>query len=93
MRCAAEGEEALEQRRGFFGQHTRLNFDAVVPVGTFQQAQAGGDRAALRVGRALDQPTDARLHQRPDAHGAGLEGNVEVAVSQAVVAATLGGGA
>ena len=48
-------------------------------------------RAALRIGRAVVEPPDARERNRGRAHGAGLERHVEIAVGQPLGAERGGG--
>jgi hypothetical protein len=50
--------------------------------GRSKEPHAGIDRAALGVGRAVIEPADAGERDRARAHGAGFEGDIEVAVDQ-----------
>jgi len=51
-----------------------------------QHLKHGVNRARLGVLGAVDEATDARVGDGSGAHGAGLDGNVEFAIGQAVIA-------
>ena len=54
--------------------------------GLLEEARTMGDRAALGVVRAIDQPADPRMADRAGAHGAGLQRHHEGQTRQPVVA-------
>ena len=71
--------------------HSSVSTPPVTSVWWFSRGSANrfddaAARAGFRIGRAEDEPPDARMHDRPGAHGARLERHVQIAVGQAVVA-------
>lgn len=83
-KSAAGGEEILEQGCGFFGEDAGDNFDTMVEAGIAQEGEAGADSAGFGIVCAVDEAGDARLNHGTGAHGAGLDGDVEVGAEEAV---------
>jgi hypothetical protein len=65
----------------------------MVACGGGIETNAGIDRSAFRIGRAVVEPPDAGEGDGGCAHGAGLQGHVEVALGQPLAADPFRGGA
>lgn len=63
----------------------------VVELGVIKHGETRSNRAAFRIGRAVDEAVDASLNHCAGAHGAGLDGHVKGGAHQAVVAYGCGG--
>ena len=77
LAAAPRREELLQQRAALLGQHAARHFDLVIQLrrcGKIEHRAAG---ARLRIGRAVHDARDARVHQRADAHRARLERHVQ----------------
>lgn len=85
-------EEGLEQTRGAGSQYAALHHDLVVVPGLGNQVGLRLHHAGMRLGCAIHEPSDARMNDRPGAHQAGLESDIERAAVEAVVAQLLGRG-
>ncbi len=83
---SARGEKRLEHGGGFGGEDACGDFDLVVEVRIGKDFEAGADAAALGVVGAVDEARDASLDDCPGAHAAGLDGDVERGVREAIVA-------
>ena len=69
-----------------FGEEAGSDFDLVIQLGAGEQLKAGTEGTAFGVVGGVDEVGNPRLNDRTGAHGAGLEGNVEDGVGEAVVA-------
>ncbi len=83
----------FQECRGFIGENAGGDFDAVVELRMVEDGETGADGAAFHVICAVDEAGDARLDHSPGAHGAGLDGDVESRVEEAVIFDFLRGGA
>jgi len=63
----------------------------MVEARTGKDFEAGADGAALGVVGAVDEARDAGLNDRAGAHAAGLDGDVEPRVREAIIAEEAGG--
>src|SRR4051794_13655469 len=79
----ARREEVRQQRGALERQQAAVDLRAVVEPRLAQHVHHGAGGAGLRVGRPVDDPRDPGEHDRPRAHGAGLERHVEHAVEHA----------
>src|SRR4051794_20880703 len=75
-------EKLLEQRRRFGLAYGRINLRHVVAGRLRKEPHAGIHRAALGIGRAVIEPADPGERNSACAHGAGLQGDIEVAIDQ-----------
>ena len=91
LRSAAGGEKRLQQLHGLPGQNPRSNFDAMIQGRSVEHLQARANGAALGIVGAVNQPRDARLHQRARAHGAGFDGHVQRGAVEAMISGLQGG--
>ena len=82
---AAGAEEAGEEGAAFFGEEAAGDFDAVVQAGVVEDGEDGAAGAGFGVGGGEDEAADAGVEDGSGAHGAGLEGGVEVAGFEAIV--------
>ena len=87
----AAAEELLQQLAGSRLEHPADDLGLVVQPRVVEDAIERPGRAPLRVRRAEDHAGDAREHQRPGAHRARLEGDVERRAGEPVVAEPPGG--
>ncbi len=76
----------MEHGGGFGGEDAGGHFDFVVEARIGKDFEAGADGAALGVVGAVDEARDAGLNDRAGAHAAGLDGDVERCVREAIVA-------
>ena len=76
----------MEERGGFGGENAAGDFDLMIEPGIGKDFKAGADGAALGVVGAVDETRDARLNDRAGTHAAGLDGDVERRVREAIVA-------
>jgi quercetin dioxygenase-like cupin family protein len=81
----------LQEGGRVFGEDAGSHFDLVIQLGAGEQLEAGTEGAAFEVIGGIDEAGNPRLNDRTGAHGAGLEGNVEDAAGEAVVAEEAGG--
>ena len=88
---SARGEKRLEHGDGFTGENACGDFDLVVEAWIGKDFEAGADGAALGVIRSVDEAWDTGLNDRAGAHAAGLNGDVERRVREAIVAEEAGG--
>ena len=83
---ASLAEERAEQRGGLVGQQPRVDPRAVIEARLAEDVEDAAGRARLRVRRREDDSRHPREHDRPGAHRAGLEGDVEDGVRDAPAA-------
>ena len=75
-------EEGAELHRGLVAEHTADDLDLVVEAGVAQDIAHGARGPGLGVPGAEDDAVDAGGHDRPRAHGAGLQGDDQRATDQ-----------
>jgi hypothetical protein len=80
------GEERLDDGGTVGGEDAGCDFDLVVEARVGKNFKAGSDRAALWVVDTVDKSRDAGLDNCSGAHGAGLDGDVQRGVNEAIVA-------
>src|SRR5690242_6823010 len=84
-------KKVLQQRRRLALADRRIDLRRVVAGGLAEEPHPGLDRATLRVGRAIIEPTQPSERDGAGAHGAGLQRDIEVAVHQPFGADGFGG--
>jgi len=82
---AARGEKFPEQLRGLLRQHPRNHRGTMIELRMIEHRKAGTHRAPFHVVRAIDKARDARLDHGSGAHGARLDGDVDIGFGQPVV--------
>lgn len=90
--CSALTEELSEQCGGGFGTYPGRDLHPVIVLIGDQHVETAARRSGLRVGGGVDYPPQSGVDDRPRAHAAGFQGNVERGVGQTVIAHPLGGG-
>src|SRR5262249_23820049 len=86
---APQLEKVAQQGRGFALPDAAIDLGPVQAGRRGEIAHAVLDRAALGIGGAVIDPSDAGERDRRRAHGAGLERHVEIAVGQPLAAQRL----
>ena len=86
-------EKPLQQRRTWLGQHAALHFGLVVEPGFGQQIDHRAGCAGFRVGRAEHHAFEPGVQHGTNAHGAGLQGDIQHTLIEPVIAQCLGCGA
>jgi hypothetical protein len=86
QKLAPRGEKRLQDGGGFGGENACRDFDLMVEARIGKDFEARADGAALGVVGAVDKARDAGLNDRTGTHAAGLNGNVERGVCEAIVA-------
>ena len=76
----------MEHGGSLRGENACGDFDLVVEARIGKDFEAGAHSAALGVVRSVDEARNARLNDRAGAHAAGLNGDVEGGVREAIVA-------
>ncbi len=79
---AVGAEELVEEGGALLGEHSADHLGAMVEPAVADHVPQRPDRTGLVVVRTEHDPVDAREHQRPGAHRAGLEGHHEGAAGQ-----------
>ena len=87
---AARAKEVRHQGRAFPGQHAARHLRVVVDLRQRKHVQHRSGRARARLGRAIDHAAQARMQHGAAAHGARLQGHIERAIVQPVVAQARG---
>lgn len=85
-RSAAFGEERLDYGGAVGCQDARGDFHLMVEARVGEDFEAGSDGAAFGVVSTVDEARDAGMDDGAGAHAAGLDGDVEGGVREAVVA-------
>src|ERR1700739_4344624 len=75
-------EKFLQQRRGLVFTDRGIDLRHMMAGRGGKKAHAGIDRAALGIGGAVIEPANPRERDRPGAHRARLERDIEVAIDQ-----------
>jgi hypothetical protein len=75
----ARGKKLLKEFSGIGGKDPSGNGRMVIKTLFGEQVHDAATGATLWIGRAIDDPRDARMHDGPRAHGAGLKRHVEIA--------------
>ena len=83
---AAGPEELAQQCPALVGQHAGADLRPVVQARLGKQIEHRSSRAALRVGRAVDDAVQPRVQDGAGAHGTGLQRGDQRAAIQSVVA-------
>ena len=84
--AAAGAEEGLQHLGAAAGENAGLDCYLVIHGWVVDNLNRGADGAGFGVVGAVDQASDAGVDHGSGAHGAGLDGDEELAVAQAMVA-------
>jgi hypothetical protein len=88
---AALGEEGLEDGGGVGRKDARRDFRLMVEARVGKDLETGADGATFGVVGTVDETWDTGLDDGAGAHAAGLDGDVERGISEAIVAEKAGG--
>jgi hypothetical protein len=81
-------EKILQQLGAFFREHTRNDFHLMIQRRVIQHLQNRFHRACLRISSSVNQARYSSLDQRTCAHGAWLNGDVELTLEQPMISNT-----
>lgn len=84
-------EEGLEQGSGIGGENAGGYVNAVIEFGGSEYLETGTEGTAFRVVGSIYQARNAGLNDGASAHRAGLEGDVEGGIGEAIVAESVRG--
>jgi len=87
---AAGDEEGLEKCRGFIGEDTGDDFDAMIEARMRENFETGADCAATRVVGTVNEFRNAGLDHGAGTHRTGLECDVDRRTGKAVVVKNMG---
>ena len=79
-------EELVHQRRTFDGQYPTLHLRLMIQLRVLKQVDHRAGSAGSGLGSAVDDTAEPRVEHGTAAHGAGLQGDVELAALQPVIA-------
>lgn|GEM_PF-2634597 len=88
---AASGEEGLEERRGFVGEDSKDNFDAVIQARVREDFETRPDCAATRVVSTANEFCDTGLDHGASTHRTWLKRDVHRGTGKTVVVENVGG--
>ena len=86
MALAACAKEVSKECATLVGEEAGGDFDFVIELGMVHDGEYGAAGSGFGVGGGVNETGDAGVKDRPGTHRAGLEGDVEDAVFEAVVA-------